>query len=215
MRQCAACAPAPQRASQPQAKPSRTRRAAAPALRPGPTEPDRRPRTREVGRMAGRTLALDTDQSVGRSGMLATWASETARPSPGSEPGAPDGLRFAFYEPGVHRGPSGSGDSAPARPPAALAPPADRAGVGTGRTRRVRAYTRTPATGLHRCRTTERRDDCGRRPRPRRQPPPHVRPITTQPTAGRATFLNRQRGADGRPRARSTGASRGNPVHRD
>jgi len=47
--------------------------------------------------MAGRTLALDTDQSVGRSGMLATWASETARPSPGSEPGAPDGLRSAFY----------------------------------------------------------------------------------------------------------------------
>ncbi|MFF3877528.1 recombinase family protein [Streptomyces sp. NPDC001978] len=47
--------------------------------------------------MAGLTLALDTDQSVGRSGMLATWASETARPSPGSEPGAPDGLRFAFY----------------------------------------------------------------------------------------------------------------------
>jgi len=47
--------------------------------------------------MARRTLALDTDQSVGRSGMLATWASETARPSPGSEPGAPDGLRFAFY----------------------------------------------------------------------------------------------------------------------
>jgi hypothetical protein len=47
--------------------------------------------------MAGRTLALDTDQGVGRSGMLATWTGEAARPSPGSEPGALDGLRFAFY----------------------------------------------------------------------------------------------------------------------